>query len=357
MSNMFDYLKWRGDILFSQLPPNPVDALVFSALSYIHFDGIVPETPRKSITLRKAAEILLAQPHIEDKARVKQDLELLKAAALTERFGGERLTFYRSIFAAKMETQFAAVTFRLSDGTLVAAFRGTDKTLTGWKEDFNMSFCESVPAQREALRYLNELAAESSEPICLSGHSKGGNLAVYAAAKSNKSVQQRIPEVFSHDGPGFTESMMSNPGYLSVLPKIRTYIPQSSIVGMLLEHEEPYTVIKSSNIGFMQHDPYSWEIIGKDFIHTDEVTAGSKFIDRAVKNWLAGMTMEERSSFVDTLYELLTAGGATLTAELINPKNVRTYIKALNEDENKRRIIAEELASLVQSIKNIQRKM
>lgn len=356
MSDMFDYLKWRGDILFSQLPLNPVDALVFSALSYINFNGIVPETPQRSLTLRKAAEILLTQPHPEDKSHVKQDLELLKAAAGTERFGAERLTFYRSIFAAERETQFAALTFFLDNNTSIVAFRGTDKTLTGWKEDFNMSFCESVPAQREALRYLNELAEEGSEPIYLAGHSKGGNLAVYSAAKCNKSIQQRIPEVFNHDGPGFTESMMRDPGYLAVLPKIRTYIPQSSIVGMLLEHEEPYTVIKSSNIGFMQHDPYSWEIIGKDFIYTDEVTAGSRFIDRAIKNWLAGMTMEERSNFVDTLYELLTSGGASLTAELINPKNVRTYIKTLNEDESKRRIIAEELASLVLSIVEIQRK-
>lgn len=357
MPNMFDYLKWRGDILFSQLPPNPADALIFSALSYIHFDGIVPETPQKSITLRKAAEILLAQPHTEEKAHVKQDIELLRAAAATERFGGERLTFYRSIFAAEKETQFAAVTFLLSDNTSIVSFRGTDKTLTGWKEDFNMSFCETVPAQREALRYLNELAADSSEPICIAGHSKGGNLAVYAAAKCDRSVQRRIREIFNHDGPGFTGSMMSDPGYLAVLPKIRTYIPQSSIVGMLLEHEEPYTVIRSSNIGFMQHDPYSWEIIGKDFIHMDEVTAGSRFIDHAIKNWLAGMTMEERSSFVDTLYELLTSGGANRTAELISPKNVRTYIRTLNEDESKRRIIAENLASLVQSMKNIERKI
>lgn len=356
MSDMFDYLKWRGDIRFSQLPPNPVDTLVFSALSYIHFDGIVPETPQKSITLRKASEVLLSQPHIEEKARVKQDIELLKAAAATERFGSERLTFYQSIFETEKETQFAAVTFRLSDNTSVAAFRGTDRTLTGWKEDFNMSFCESVPAQREALRYLNELAAESSEPIYLVGHSKGGNLAVYAAAKSGRFVQQRIPGIYNHDGPGFTESMMSDPGYLTVLPKIRTYIPQSSIVGMLLEHEEPYIVIKSSNIGFMQHDPYSWKVMGNDFIQMDEITAGSRFIDRTIKNWLAGMTMEERSNFVDTLYELLTVGGASLTAELINPKNVRTYLKTLNENENKRRIIAEKLASLVLSMVDVQRK-
>lgn len=356
MSDMFDYLKWRGDILFSQLPLNPVDALIFSALSYIDFDGIVPETPQKSITLRKAASVLLAQPNAEGRVHVKQDLELLKAAAETKRFSSEKLTFYRSIFEAEKETQFAAVSFMLSDNTSVAAFRGTDKTLTGWKEDFNMSFCETVPAQQEALRYLEIFAANSSVPFYLSGHSKGGNLAVYAAAKSDKSVQQRILNVFNHDGPGFTESMMSDPGYLAVLPKIHTYIPQSSIVGMLLEHEEPYTVINSSKIGVMQHDPYSWKVLGNDFIRTDEITSGSRFIDRAIKNWLSGMTMEDRSNFVDTVYELLTKGGASRPADLIQPQNVRTYLKTLNEDESKRRIIAEELASLIQSMKD-QRKI
>lgn len=136
-----------------------------------------------------------------------------------------------------------------------------------------------------------------------------------------------------------------------MVPKIRTYIPQSSVVGMLLEHEEPYTVIKSRQIGLLQHNPYSWEVAGPDFIHMEEVSEGSKKIDRGLKKWLAEMSLEERSIFADTVHGILTSGEVSQITELVQPKNVRTYIKTLSADEKKRHIITGELAALIQSIR------
>ena len=356
MSDMFDYLRWRGDILFSQLPPNPVDALIFSALSYIRFQDIVPDSPSRWITLEDAAAMLLDGEDAQSRTRTKMDLELLAAAALTPRFGRTGLSFYRDVFIPEEDTQFAALTFYLEDGAAFLAFRGTDSTLVGWKEDFNMTFQESVPAQRLALEYIETFAAVSKAPMYLGGHSKGGNLAVYAAAKSSPLIRKRIAAVYNQDGPGFSEQMMTDPGYLDIVPKIRTYVPQSSVIGMLLEHEEPYTVIKSKQIGIMQHDPYSWEVMGRDFVSGEELNADSLFLDRTFKDWLAGMTTQERNEFFDTLFELLMRDDASRTRDIVRPQKVIGYIKALQNDGNMRHVIASELANLVQSARRAQQK-
>ncbi len=356
MYDMFDYLEWRGDLPFAKVGLNPVDMLIFSTLSYIHFDGIVPSVPERRISLREAAERFLAQSDLEMKVRVKKDLELLEAAADTERFGQVEMSFFRNIFVPEEETQFAAVTYYLGDGTAVLTFRGTDRTLVGWKEDFNMTFQDSIPAQREALRYLEEFAIHTLHSIRMTGHSKGGNLAVYAAAKTDKAVQQRIIEIHNQDGPGFSEKMMTDSGYLAIVPKISTYVPESSIVGLLLEHEEPHTVIKSKQIGPMQYDPYSWEVMRNDFIHMEEISEGSRFLDRTTKAWLESMTTKERNTFVDVIYDILTSGGAMITGDLMHPKHIGNYVKSLVLDEAKRQTISERLGDLVQVIIEAQKR-
>ncbi len=355
MGDMFDYLRWRGDILFSQVAPNPVDALIFSALSYFRYEGIVSETPGEEMSLSEAAQRIQNLPSMDGRFRVPADWQLLKAAAETLRFGRTQISFYRSMFIPEEETQFAAVSFRLDDGSAFLAFRGTDRTLVGWKEDFNMSFCQSVPAQREAVRYVQDFAAAVDVPLRLGGHSKGGNLAVYAGAKCTMPLQERILEVYNQDGPGFTEYLMGDPGYLRLVPRIRTYVPQSSVIGMLMDHEEPYTVIKSNQIGLLQHDPYSWEVLGGNFVLLEERTADSRFMDRTFKNWLAGMTNEERSEFFDTLFDLLSAGDASHTNEIMQPKNVWAYLKTLQGDEAMRRRLSTELVNLIQAARQAER--
>ena len=354
MADMLDYLAWRGDIEFTQLPVNPVDALIFSTLSYIKFEDIVPDNPNQSISLAEAAAGLFSLADPVSRTRVKKDLDLLKAVAESARFDNIRMTFYRSILIPEEDTQFAAVTIFLEDGSAYIAFRGTDNTLTGWKEDFNMSFQSSVPAQHLALAYVQEFAAVHSIPIWMGGHSKGGNLAVYAAAKCGELLQKRIVEVYSQDGPGFSEAMMQDPGYRNILPKVRSFLPQSSVIGMLLEHEEPYTIIKSNQVGIMQHDPYSWQVLGADFVQVEELTADSRFLDRTFRNWLSRMTNEERSEFFDTVFELLESTGAERTGELIHPQNVRAYLKMLKTNEYMRNVLASELIRLASAARQAQ---
>ena len=356
MANIFDYLKWRGDLTFVQDPPNAVDALVFSGLAYIRYGACLEADPVKPITLKEAAEQFFARDDYEECCRVLKDLDLLHAAIQTRRFGETEICMYRDLLVPEQETQFAAMTFLLDDGSMFLAFRGTDNSLVGWKEDFNMTFQQTIPAQRLALQYTRDVALEHLRPMHLGGHSKGGNLAVFAAARSSPMIQQKILKVYNHDGPGFTKYLMGDPGYVAMVPKIRTYIPQSSVIGMLLEHEEPYTVIRSKSIGLLQHDLYTWDVLGNSFIPVEEITEGSQFVDATIKTWFAEMTNQERGQLVDVMYALLGSGGAENISDLLHPRNIRTYIKTLTNDEHLRRVLSTEFSGLIEAARKTKAK-
>lgn len=356
MADLFDYLMWRGDLELDAVPLNPVDTLILSELSYLDFSGLVPGDFLHPVPLRIAAEAFLALPDRESRVRVRKDADLIAACARTARFGSLRLVFFRSELLPEQESQFAAVTWLLPGGAAVITYRGTDLTLTGWKEDFNMSFQESVPAQEKALRYFEAFARVHMGPICLAGHSKGGNMAVYAAAKTVPQLQERITAVHNHDGPGFHSAMMRDPGYRAVVPRVRTFVPQSSVVGMLLEHEEAYTVVRSRQLSLLQHDPYSWEVLGGDFVRMAQIDENSRFLDRTIKAWLAQTTMAERNAFVDAVYELLTLGEVNDLREVILPRNVLRYLRQLRTDEQLRTVIAREFAELFRTAAELRRK-
>ena len=354
MSDLFDYLKWRGDLSFRQVPVGSVDALIFSALSYLTFGGSVAERPDIPVSLRDASEEFLRNTDAEKRCRVKADLSLLMAAAESKRFGNTLLLRFQDVLIPEEDTQFAAITFLLDNNSAFIAFRGTDYTLVGWKEDFNMTFHESVPAQRLAAAYVQQVATRYPMPLYLGGHSKGGNLAVFASVKQEPAIRNRIQAVYNHDGPGFTDFVMKDPAYLEIVPRVKTIIPQSSVIGMLLEHEEPYTVIKSKQIGLLQHDFYSWLLDGPEFVPMEEVSENSKFLDMTIKAWLSGMTNEERNEIVDTVFDLLSIGNVSSVFDLIHPKNVRTYLKTLTTNGELRRILSEEFMSLIEAARKTQ---
>ena len=356
MANIFDYIKWRGDLTFTQDPPNEVDALVFSGLAYIRFDGEVKEYPEKPLLLTAAAEQFFAREDYETCCRVQKDLDLLRAAAESRRFGGCFLCMYRDLLIPEQETQFAAMTFLLDDGSMFLAFRGTDNSLVGWKEDFNMTFQQTIPAQRLAVQYTRDVALVHLRGMHLGGHSKGGNLAVFAAARSSPMIRQNILQVYNQDGPGFTQYLMGDPGYVAMVPRIRTFIPQSSVIGMLLEHEEPYTVIRSKSIGLLQHDLYTWDVLGKHFLPVEEITEGSQFVDATIKTWFADMTNQERGQLVDVMFTLLGSGGADNVYDLLHPKQIKTYIKTLSSDENLRRVLSAEFTGLIDAARKTRAK-
>ena len=352
MADMFEYLTWRGDIPFAAMAPNPVDGLIFSTLAYVNFSAAVPHTPYSRISLDRAVMLLLADAEVTKRIRVDRDLELLAAVAASERFKNVEIGFYRDILIPEEDTQFAAMTFFLGNGSAYAAFRGTDYTLVGWKEDFNMSFLDHIPAQRLAAEYLKDLASIFSGAIHVGGHSKGGNLAIYAAAMAGDKIQDRIVNVCNFDGPGFMEHVLNHPGYDRIVPKCRTYMPQSSVFGMMLEREEPHTIIKSRQIGLLQHEPYSWEIIGANFI-PDTLTTDSLLIDKTLKSWLASMTNEERNEFFDTVFGLLMTDNTANVWDMLKPQTLLAYIRSLRTNEPMRNLLTTELDKLIQSAKQV----
>lgn len=353
---MLDYLTWRGDILFSQLGMNDVDALIFSTLAYIQLDGIITEDLQVAAPLRTVAKTVLALPDAKERCRVEKDLELLEAAANSERFGCTRITFYRSVFVPQEETQFAAMTFLLDDGSAVLSFRGTDGSLVGWKEDFNMAFQPNVPAQRLAQEYVQRFAAQSSAPLLLTGHSKGGNLAMYAGAKCGADIQGRVKTVYNFDGPGFTEGMLTSPGYQQILSRVRTLVPQFSVFGMLLERQEGQIVVLSSGTGLQQHDPYTWQLIGREFVQAQALAEGSVFLERTLRGWLAGLSNAERGEFFDAVFGLMMLENASQTRDVLRPQNVLAALKTIRMDEEKRRMMGTVLLELVDTAKAVHTK-
>ena len=179
-------------------------------------------------------------------------------------------------------------------------------------------------------------------------------MAVFAAVKADEAIRNRIREIYNHDGPGFTAYVMEDPVYKEMATRTRTIVPQSSVIGMLLEHEEPYTIIRSKQIGLLQHDPYSWDVLGPNFIPKEEINANSRLLDQTIKTWLAGMTMEERNEIVDTVYDLLTIGGADNVFDLLHPKNIRASIKTLTTQGNIRRILSDEFMNLMEAARKTQ---
>ena len=251
MASVFDYLDWRGDITFGEVGLGEIDSLILSAICYVDFFEIVPaDMEGKPVSMLSAARAYL-RAHKGEKAYVgailpPSILTLLAKAAKTKRFANVRLVGYVNNVDPETQTQFSALSFLLDDGSVFVAYRGTDDTLVGWKENFNMSFMDSVPAQESAVEYINRAAKLSAGNLYAGGHSKGGNLAVYATVKSEESVRERIVRTYSHDGPGFSAGFIESELYQSIKHKIVTLIPQSSVVGLLLEHEETYEVVKSN---------------------------------------------------------------------------------------------------------------
>lgn len=303
MANLFDYLKWRGDLLLEQDGLNEVDALILSRVSYAPYEKISldKEGPQP---IKKVAKKLISVEGIERSFIWPEDMQLLEILIDTPRFQDLELSHFVNQIDPERQKQFSAVTIKLEENRYFISFRGTDDTVVGWKENFNMTFMSPVPAQVSAVEYLEAVADSVEGELIPAGHSKGGNLAMYASAFCDESIQDRIHIIYSFDGPGFTEAVLDSPQYKEHCKKMVSFVPQSSIVGMLLEHEEQYSIIKSvEKSSFLQHNVYTWEVQGNHLIHLDEVTGSSRFIDHTLQGLLQDMEVEEREKVVDAIYQ------------------------------------------------------
>jgi len=360
MANMFDYIAWRGDISFSVSPFNPVDNIILSQLSYLTLDDIVPSPEDgKGISIELAVRIFDEKLHspegLKQTSFFKEDPDLIKALASSRRFGDCHLFGYVNHVDANREIQFSALCVYIGDGTCFVAFRGTDSSLIGWKEDFNMSFKEAIPSQLEAVGYIEKMAPMIDGPLRVGGHSKGGNLAIYAAARCKAEIQHRIKEIYSNDAPGFHKNFIGSEEYAAVKSRIKSYVPQSSIVGMFLESGINDNVIKSSGSGLMQHSLYSWEVTYNDMVRSDKATVSSRFVNKAVEDWINGLDNEHREQFIDSIFTILNESEFTSLKEFEDswfPVAMRIIKSIGSTDENTRKFIRSTFFDLFRSAKN-----
>lgn len=322
MSNIMDYLKWRGDLTFEKSPFNEVDNVILSELVYVDFADIIPE--HGEITLDEACERFFERHEEKDilarKSMTKMAAFVMREMTKTDRFGSIRLMGYVNEINTDEECQFCAMTVMLGDGRICVVYRGTDETIVGWKEDFNMSFLQEIPGQKRALEYLRFAAGRTDLPLRVMGHSKGGNLAIYAAVSCEDAIQRRIEEVYCNDGPGFQKETIESEAYRRLDGRLHSIVPDTSIVGMMLEHEEAYEIIKSSGKRAGQHDLLSWEVEGKELVHLYEINEASVLLDQTLKAWIFQMEPAQREEFVNTLFGVLYEAQIQTVDDLANMK-------------------------------------
>lgn len=352
MATLFDYLDWRGDLSFSQSDVNEVDNLIFSMISYLSFDGILTEQNDKHPPTLLSVARQYVRAHRDQKEKIgllipKQIVPLLAKAAKTPRFGEVRMTGYVDRVCEDQQMQFSAVTFLTDNQKAFLAFRGTDDTLVGWKEDFNMSFLHPVPAQLEAAAYVKRMAKQlGKRKLILGGHSKGGNLAVFAAAHTEGKARDRVERVYNNDGPGFPLDFIQSEAYGTMRDRIHTIVPQSSVIGMLMEHEDTYEVVQSSATGLFQHSGLSWQVQRASFVHLDTVTEESRRIDRGIRQWVEEMSAEKRMLVIDSIYECLIAEDAKTLTDL--NQNKRKLLRAWSQlDPESRAMVKRCIAILI----------
>lgn len=339
VDTMHTYLKEYGDIPFAERPMNDVDSLVLCQFAYLKFDGLVPgiREDGRSVSLEELAKHPEAEKLFADERFAKDNRELFEGMLSGRRFRGLKLNCHINVVEKEWETQFAAITCLLEDGTIYVAFRGTDETIVGWKEDFNMAFLSPVPGQSLSVKYLNMVTTRFPNSFYVGGHSKGGNLAVYSAMNCAPHVQERIIKIYSMDGPGFRPEVLQNCGYDRIADRVVKLLPHSSMVGMIFEWDTRYQVVESRSFGLAQHNPYNWKIKDGEFILAEELYERARLTDNTINEWIISLDEERIKFFVDTLYQVIAASQAedliAMTADWKRSMTgVISAMKELDED-------------------------
>lgn len=350
MGTMIDYLREYGDYTFSEKPLNEVDSLILSQFAYLKFDGLAPEegSDAPAVTVEELDAHKDRDKLFADERYREPNTELFEGMKNSIRFRTLRMKAYVNMVETEQETQFAAITFLLDDGMVYIAYRGTDESIVGWKEDFNLAFSEPVLGQLRSVEYLNQTAAEFEGGFYVGGHSKGGNFAVYAAMNCEAGIRERIVRIYSHDGPGFRPEIRQAGHYEEIAERVTKIIPHSSLVGMLLEsHAEGYIVVESRSFGLLQHNPYTWLVKEDAFVRVKDIYKRQKFMDETLNKWILSLDEAQIHSFVDTLYEVVSASRAvTLMDFTADWKRSMTAVaaaaKGLDEETSAmmRRVIA-----------------
>lgn len=325
MATIFDYLDENKELITKE-NFNILDSLIITRIVYLPFNDILSKNEKKPLSY-----LLNIVCKYQDKYYLmNDDIKLVKYLLNSNRFKNIEVFNYVNSIDEKLEKQFGAMVFDLEFANYVC-FKGTDKTLIGWKEDLNMSY-DKIPSQEQALKYLNEILKTSDKNILVGGHSKGGNLAIYSSIYIDDA--SRILKIYNFDGPGFLSDTLNEKGYDKIIDKIETIIPSSSIIGLLLNRKEKIKIINSTSFFVMQHDLYSWEVNKNDFVYLDKITNISASLNKSISLWMDQTTPKQRKEFINSVY-----------SKIIKEKSVRN-LKEINTE-----VITKLLNNILKNIK------
>ncbi|WP_177920067.1 Mbeg1-like protein [uncultured Eubacterium sp.] len=314
MANVMDYIKKYGDISFCDMPFGEADNVALCGMYYMPFDKVVSDSfEDEPVDYKTASDEIF---ELRGRKHTPVGLVLLKniseqmvLMSKYKRFQEMKVVAAVRVYEKAPAVQFEAATFILPDGKIVVIFKGTDDTLTGWKEDFDILTKKGIPSNRLSIEYLEKAAKNFDGNIIVCGHSKGGFIAQYAALYSSKEVRDRIEVVYNDDGPGFWDySYLESETYAEMLPKYRHFVPQSSFIGMMLAHDNDYEIIKSNQIlGPLQHDLNSWQFSGKKLVRAEELTDMGKMNDGVLRDLVGGLD-DESEKVLDTVLDKVLSG-------------------------------------------------
>ena len=351
MGNIMDYISWRGDLSFAQSPFNEVDNLILACFSYVNLDGIPAVSGQKGIELKKLVKEFKKLHTIKeleaDKSFIRLAPFMMFEMAESVRFGNCVIRNYVNEIVTEAEQQFSAVEIVLEDGTSYISFRGTDDTIIGWKEDFNLS-TGVVPAQERAVEYMQRISDKAYGMLRVGGHSKGGNLAIYGSVMC-KSAHDKILEIYSNDGPGFSKEFQESPETAEMMPKIIRIIPEYSIIGTLLEHEKQPIIVASTSRGLLQHDGFSWEVQGPGLVRRDSLNKTALRFIEILHKWIDGIDTEQKRLLIEDLFATLQASGYENLSEVQSGgiKSLAAMVKRLDKFAPESRGMMQELLTAI----------
>lgn len=359
MPNIVTYLHTQQHT-FSEIPFNPVDSLIFSTVSYFNLECSRFDTSYNSPRVLLHDIIALEDKNLIMKGNWLADSSsryaFYDALMASRRFRDVSVSFYINETADAVEKQFCAMSFFLCNDMVYLAFRGTDGSFAGWKEDFNLSFKHVIPSQVSAMRYLSGVASATSLPLMLGGHSKGGNLAEFAALTIEDHIFDRIVGVYNHDGPSFFDDPTPRIHTEAYQNKLYKTVPESSAFGMMLERRDDFQIVQSDATFVFQHEPFTWFVDGNDFLYQEKLNTGAVFVDSTIDMWLRSKTTDERERFIDTIYELFVSTQEATSWPEFNDKLLRNTKKLIQGsaqmDPETKRFIIKTITSFVAIVKS-----
>ena len=357
---ILDYIKMRGDLTFAQSDFNSVDALILSQIAYNNIDCLVSPDFKQKITLEELAERFTATKDYEKRCNMGAMInpltpKLLQEAARSHRFGKIKVSgFINKIDEAAIE-QFSAITYQLESERYVVALRGTDDTIVGWYEDFNLGYMDEVPAQKDTREYVQGAMAALKGRFIITGHSKGGNLSVKGGMSVPKKSLGRLEAVYNFDGPGFFAPVYKTPEFLQIKDRVFAYFPEFCVVGMMFEHTNQYKIVACSAEGILQHDPFTWNVAGPCFETASAFDEASEIFYSSFNTWAARLSPQERKKFIDTLFDVFYASGAKTNYEIDQNKLVcggKMLAKLAELSENERKSVTRAIKVFVKVAKD-----